>query len=380
MGKNGYGKPYLPDINTIIQAGINPKNGLPVKMGLADPSVLKQNIKRQLRIIDEQDHVNVGKWYNIPTNLTSQDLERMLYYKGQLCMFYNKEFDQFFILPFTLDNMRVGNGLDVYGRYQDIKPIAYNGGAEDDEKRVKTPMEEYLSNLSLKVVYAPILPEDLTLDDFENSAVLLYDYTPQYNAMNIIPRANIQDSILDLEAECLPLMRTNLFLNSGVTGLRVNDADQSGAVMDAAKGMERAALSGVPWIPIEADIDFQELTGNRSAQIQDYALAMQTIENYRLSNYGINSGGLFEKKAHELQSEADANGGSVGLVLQDRINIRKNFCLIANSIWMCGINYEPSETISMADTNGDGVLYDRNEGNNSGTTNQNDGGNVNETD
>ena len=241
-------------------------------------------------------------------------------------------------------------------------------------------MEEYLSNLSLKVVYAPILPEDLTLDDFENSAVLLYDYTPQYNAMNIIPRANIQDSILDLEAECLPLMRTNLFLNSGVTGLRVNDADQSGAVMDAAKGMERAALTGVPWIPIEADIDFQELTGNRSAQIQDYALAMQTIENYRLSNYGINSGGLFEKKAHELQSEADANGGSVGLVLQDRINIRKNFCLIANSIWMCGINYEPSETISMADTNGDGVLYDRNEGNNSGTTNQNDGGNVNETD
>lgn len=376
MGKNGYGKPYLPDINTFIQAGINPKNGLPVKMGMSDPTVLKQNIKRQLRIKDEQVAVNLGKWYNIPTNITSQDLNRMLYYKGQLCLFYNKEFDQFFILPFTLDNKKVGNGLDVYGRYQYIKPIAYNGGAEDEEKP-KTPMQEYLSNLSLKVVYAPILPEELTLDDFENSAVLLYDYTPQYNAMNIIPRANIQDSILDLEAECLPLMRTNMLLNSGVTGLRVNDADQSGAVLDAAKSMERAAMTGTPWIPIEAPVELQELTGNRSSEINDYSQAMQTIENYRLSLYGIQTNGLYEKSSHMLESEQQANGGPVGIIAQDKITINQNFCNIVNSIWAIGLWYEPSENISMADTNGDGLLYDRDEGDNSGVEN---GGNNNETD
>lgn len=69
--------------------------------------------------------------------------------------------------------------------------------------------------------------------------------------------------------------------------------------------------------------------------------------------------GLYEKKAHMLQSEADLNGGPVGLVLQDAVSIRQNFCNIVNSIWGIGIWYEPSETITKTDNNGDGVMYDR---------------------
>ena len=61
-------------------------------------------------------------------------------------------------------------------------------------------------------------------------------------------------------------------------------------------------------------------------------LAMQSLDNLRLSGYGIDNGGLFEKKAHELQSEADINGGPVGLVMQDGLSIRQNFCNIVNSI------------------------------------------------
>ena len=68
-----------------------------------------------------------------------------------------------------------------------------------------------------------------------------------------------------------------------------------------------------------------------------------------------------EKKAHELQSEADINGGPVGLVMQDGTSIRQNFCNIVNSIWDLGIWCEPAENVSGADANGDGVVYDRNE-------------------
>ena len=110
-------------------------------------------------------------------------------------------------------------------------------------------------------------------------------------------------------------------------------------------------------------------------------LAMQSLDNLRLSGYGIDNGGLFEKKAHELQTEADLNGGPVGLVLQDGLSIRQNFCNIVNSIWGIGIWCEPAENIIGADINGDGVVYDRNDaGQNSGieSSNTDNGGNEDE--
>ena len=48
----------IPDINTLIQAGINPKTGLPYKFDSSDPCTLQTNIKMQLRILDEQDAIN----------------------------------------------------------------------------------------------------------------------------------------------------------------------------------------------------------------------------------------------------------------------------------------------------------------------------------
>ena len=45
----------------------------------------------------------------------------------------------------------------------------------------------------------------------------------------------------------------------------------------------------------------------KEGKIEEYMLAMQSLDNLRLSGYGIDNGGLFEKKAHELQTEADIN-------------------------------------------------------------------------
>ena len=73
----------LPDINTLIQAGINPKTGLPIKLGDEDKYTLKSEIKKNLRIKDEQVALNRYKWYNLPSGLDGQLLERILYYKGQ---------------------------------------------------------------------------------------------------------------------------------------------------------------------------------------------------------------------------------------------------------------------------------------------------------
>lgn len=341
-------KPKLPDLSLLWQAGINPKTGLPVRMG-GTKCTTKEDIKKALRIIDEQDAVNRYVWYNLPCNLTSQELERMLYYKGQLAFFYMKDLNEFYFMPYALDGT-----IDFYGRYNSIHPVPMTAG--EDTKAGKS-QAEFLSNVKLKCVYGLKLPEELTEEDFVNSAVLLHDYTKQLS-QTILPRVSINDPLLDIMAECPAYMRTALIEGTGITGVRVNDADQQASVMEGADSMQDAALKGTPWVPIVGNIEFQELTGGQVTKSEEYMLAMQSLDNLRLSTYGIDNGGLFEKKAHELQSEADINGGPVGLVMQDGLSIRQNFCNIVNSIWGIGLWCEPAENISGSDVNGDGQMND----------------------
>lgn len=356
--------PCLPNLEPYWAAGINPKTGLPMKFG-GSKIVLKEDLKKFLRLIDEQDAVNRYVWYNLPANITSQELERMLYYKGQLCLFYDKDLEEFYFMPYALDGT-----IDFYGRYNTIHPVPMTSGTDDKGSKAQA---QYLADKKLKCVYG--INIDGTADPF-NSTVLLHDYTKQL-AQTIIPRVAVNEPLLDVMSEMIPMMRTNLIASSGVKGVRVNDADQQQNVQDGSRGLLNAALTGDPWVPIVGNIEFQELTDGQTGKNQDYFLALQSLDNLRLSGYGIDNGGLFEKKAHELQSEADINGGPVGLVLQDGLSIRQNFCNIVNSIWGIGIWCEPAENIMGADTNGDGVIYDRNEaGENSGL--ETEGGSDNE--
>ena len=314
------GKPNIPDFKTLIQAGFDPKTGLPNKIGTKP--CLKENVKKALRLIDEQDAVNRYTWYNLPCNITSQELERMLYYKGQLAFFYMEYLDEFYFMPYALDGT-----IDFYGRFNTIHPVPMTSG----EEKAGKAQAELLSQIKLKCIYGIKLPEDLTVEDLTKSAVLLHDYSKQLS-QTIIPRQIINDGIIDIEAECIPFMRTALIEETGVMGVRVQDADQAAAVQDGANSLVNAAMNGDMYVPIVGQMEFQELTKSGTGKAEDYMLAMQSLDNFRLSLYGIDNGGLFEKKAHELQSEADINGGPVGLVLQDGLSIRQNFCNIVNSI------------------------------------------------
>ena len=322
MGRQKIMDAKLPDLETLRQAGINPKTGLPIKLG-GYKCTIKEDIKKYLRLVDEQDAVNRYVWYNLPANITSQELERMLYYKGQLCFFYDKDLEEFYFMPYALDGT-----IDFYGRFNTIHPVPMTSGTEDKGSKAQA---QYLANKKLKCVYGIKLPEELRVEDLEKSTVLLHDYTKQL-AQTIQPRAAVNDPLLDVMAECVPFMRTSMISSTGIKGVRVQDADQQQNVIDGSRSLEHAAMTGNPWVPIIGNIEFQELPDGPTGKIEEYMLAMQSLDILRLSGYGLDNGGLFEKKAHELQTEADINGGPVGLVMQDGLSIRQNFCNIVNSI------------------------------------------------
>ena len=345
----------LPDYKSLIAAGIDPRTGKPIRY---IENVSKESVKKFLRLIDEQDAVNRYTWYNIPCNLTSQELERMIYYKGQLCFFYNKDLEEFYFMPYALDGT-----IDFYGRYNTIHPVPMTSGTTEEANKTQA---EILSAIKLNCVYGVKLPEELKEEDLTNSAVLLHDYTKQLS-QTIIPRKDVNDPLIDVMSECVPYMQTSLLLGTGIQGIRVQDADQAHNVTDAARSMKDAALTQSPWIAVEGAVEFQELATGQLAKAEEYMLAMQSLDNLRLSGYGIDNGGLFEKKTHLLESEAEINGGPVGLVLQDGLQIRQNFCNIVNSIWGLGIWCDVNQNISRADTDGDGLYYeDDSDGGNTG--------------
>lgn len=332
------------DVNTLIAAGFNPKTGLPDRI-TEDKEDLKCDIKKCIRILDEQNAINRYIWYNLPSGLDGQLLERILYYKGQGMFFYMDTDETFYFLPYALDGT-----IDVYGRFKAVTPLPFNGKATDKK-------DAWITGLTKIPLYEIPNPEEIDEDIFKESCVLLSDYSKQISQTNI-SRQILNDPIIDAIAEAFPLARTSLIANCGVKGVRVNDQDQQANVTLANASVIKAALSGRPWIPIVGQLDFQELTNGTPLKSEEYLLYMQALDNFRLSLYGLDNGGLFQKKAHMLQSEQELNQGNVGLVYQDGLTIRQKFCDMVNAIWNLGIYCEASEIISGMDKDLDGEVSD----------------------
>lgn len=349
--------PKLNDVNTLVQAGIDPKTGLPYKMVSHDSCNLLNDIRRVLRIIDEQDAVNRFDWLRLPLDISSQELERLIYYKGQLCFFYLKEINKFLCLPYALtsdDDM----SIDAYGRFIYVHPIPFASGGK--EEKDKSPLATYLANKKLKVLYDVVLPEDLIMNpDFymNDCCVLIGDYTKQ-SSETIIPRSQINEPILNVMATCIPYMNTALMNATGITGMRVNSEDEAAQVKLADLGIKQTALEGGRYVPIASNIQFQDLGTSQVAKAEEYLLAMQSLDNFRLSTYGLENGGLFQKKSHMLEAEQKTNSGMNSLVMRDCLYRRQHACNIINSVWGTGTYCVISEEAIGADLDGDGLAID----------------------
>lgn len=353
MGTNNK-LPKMIDLDPYFAAGIDTKTGLPVKFDNTISCVTKADIKKQLRILDEQDAINRFTWYNLPNGLNSRLIERILYYRGQ-GMFFKMD-EKFFFLPYSLNGT-----IDVYGRYTKVTPLPFNGKSTPDEKP-----KPFIEGLTRTCVYDVVLPETLISKEGEilwdeikemqnSSCVLLKDYSEQQSQTNI-PRQILQEPILDVMSEMFPFLRTALLNSTGVDGMRVGTQDESHNVYLASMSVNDAALTGKKWIPVIGNIDFQELTSKSVVKAEEYLLTMQSLDNYRLSLYGLENGGLFQKKSHILEAEQQMNTGSTGLVLKDSLSYRQDFANIVNSIFGLSIWCEPSEVIMGVDYNQDGML------------------------
>ena len=342
MGKG----PRLPDLPTLLALGLAPRDGC----------MPHEEVKKILRVNDEQIHCNRVKWFNRPRGLNGNLLERILYYRGQGLFMYVDGMDKFIFLPFCLNT-----GLDIYGRYITASPIPFNGTAEiktsEDARKSADPMTRILSDIKVNVQYDPVDLLDIVdnPDIMKTSGVILSDYTRQL-PQTIIPKYKLTEAIIDYEARIIPYVNTALMSATGIGGIRVDGQDEQSTVELASRQVQYAALNGMKWVPIDGQVDFQELTGGQVAKAEEFFLTMQSMENYRLGIHGVTNGGLFEKKAHTTDLENSINIGTSGYAIRDAIWNRQQFCTIVNSIWGLDIWCEPDEITVGMDYTGDGMI------------------------
>ena len=313
------------------------------KLGNKGPA-LNNSVLSSLRVLDEQNALSRYTWYNLPKGLNANLIERILYYRGRGMLFYMESNDTFYFLPFALQG-----GLDVYGRYTGCTPLPFNGN--NDPKKDKA----WIQGLTKTPEYDIVLPEDLKIETLLDSCVILNDYSQQLS-QTIIPRAQLQEPLLQVMSEIIPFCRTSMLNSTGIDGVHVQTQDEAYSVIQASNAITQAALNGDKWVPISSSLEPRTLTSSPGTRPEEYLMALQSLDNYRLSLHGLASGGLFQKGSHMLQAEQDMNMGRSKAVLDDGLWLRQEFSDIVNSIWGLGIWCEISESAINIDRDKNGEI------------------------
>lgn len=338
------GKPTLLDTQTLKAVGLD--EGSLMKRLIFAP--YKDAFVRTLRIMDEQQFLTRYKWYNLPHELNENLMERILYYRGKAMFFYMEEEDKFFFLPFTFSKT-----IDCYGRWKEAIPLPFTGSSTSDEQA------KGLLSLQVREPIYDFQMDNMTWKDFTGKCVICYDYSQQLS-QTILPRKDLNDAIIDYEADMLPYMHTSLMNSTGVSGVRVNSTDEQAQMRVASQSVQTAALNGMKWLPFLGRVDFQDLGQTSPSNAQEYLLAMQSIDNFRQMSMGLGDGTLFQTRSHMLQTQADMAIGRVDGIYQDGLNRRQEFCNLVNSMFGLGIWCDVSEQATGYDKSMDGLVADEN--------------------
>lgn len=295
-------------------------------------SCLEESAKMNLTEMDRIQYISRYEWEGLP-NMTSIQLERMMYEKGQLMMFFSKETGKYYFLPYALEGT-----IDVYGRYNNIKPVPM-GTTMDKVKDTNVVLYDFLNSINREVVKDEFALEGATPD---THAVIIYDRSPGISEI-ISSRMSLSKEIVNFQSEMLPFLRTTLINDTGTKAMRVQNADEASNVKAANDAKITASKNGQGFIPIVGALEFQDLNAGGSAQTTEFLQSYQAVDNIRKSFMGLGSGAAFEKNAHMLESEQQMNAQSSDDILEDGLKCRQMFCDLANALFGLNISVKKKE-------------------------------------
>ena len=285
------------------------------------------------------------EWKNLPPELPSDLLERILYFRFKGALFYDKALERYFFLPFTLmgDNAET---IDSYGRYINITPVLFTGQWKvAGDGKIKGDIA-YLSGRSYKVVYD--IPKEEKMDGATDDAVAVVDDTKaivltdssleisqDYTPMQYLARPFVEQL-----TDILVLVNMDLITSAKAFYIVAKDAEQKEAIEQEFANLDKRILNGKRYVVVTAPTDLKELTGSSVKDSARYFQSYQSIDNLRKDIIGQDNGGTFMKQEHTTEMETQKNSNSGSAVMNNALRMRKDFCELANSVFGLNIDVE----------------------------------------
>lgn len=261
----------------------------------------KRNIIRDysplLMDIDYQQFMSRYKWYGLPSYLPEGIIERILYYRGMLCGYF--ENDELKIYPFAISGK-----LNPYGYPTKIQPIAQNGDA------IRSKMLNTYPNGELNT---------------HAEACLLFDRMPNYNNGVCQPRISLVTDLIDALNDGYKRAEINLINSTKKIGITVeNQAQANASIQSAIESLndESPIIAVQNKDQLDLNRVFNTNVNNETEQITKY---IASLNNLRCYSMGVLNTGLFIKQERSLVGEISGTKYQTDIILETGLTIRNNF-------------------------------------------------------
>lgn len=323
-----------------------PVKGKSLRIYAEDPMFDKIGVS--LKNIDYQQFLTRFRWNNLPEGLTSELMERILYFSGSAMFFYIKDLNRFYFLPYGMSGEGQTTGIDFYGQFNRLKPYSFNGSTDGsgeqkpDGKKI-SQADLYLSTqIRDNIKDIPIVKsEEEAKNVFENGAVICWDSSPGL-AYYVDSRNRISQSYVKYLVKVL-IQTKSALINSSGFNLFSTDSESGYDLMQAQldtinKDRERGQLSAV----VSKELgEIQNIQSNAPAAIADFWTAWQSVDNLRLKSMGISNDGVIQKSQYQNIQEQSMDLSDSMQVYINAFMERVKFSAIVNSIWGLNIYPEP---------------------------------------
>lgn len=316
-----------------------------------------EDIQKVLEVQDLREFSERYQWVNLPRGISSDIIERILYYRGRAVFYYNDAVEKFQFLPFAPNNV-----IDEYGRWTHCNTFPFTGVSENKGKKKYTKM-------GIEVVYDDLfLQDDLFNPDEINriikewetgsdKGIILNDSILGLSQQPII-RSNISKPMIGSMTTCYQIINTAMFASADYNLIKVSTQDDLNSLKGQIATINREILNGNRFGAIMGDINLDSLRTTNASSIQDLFETFNSLDNYRKSTMGVDNAGVFNKKERMLQQEQALNGSNADSIYSDGLYQRQRFCDLVNqyygtNIWCLSKNMPtPGEMM-----NGSGESY-----------------------
>ena len=271
------------------------------------------------------------QWINIPFGLTQDLIERLLFFRGKAVFYFNDKVGKFQFLPFALNKT-----IDEYGRYTRCNTLPFTGVDDDQDKKSKKNKNDTQNLIyqDLELVYDLPYNEEM-MNKVKNGnvvGIVLNDSSLEISQQPII-RNNYVRPILHLMATLMQIINTAMFGCADHNLVSVSNQAELESINDQIEGINQDILRGKRFTAVVGAVPIQTLKTNNTANLEGLFNTFNSLNNFLKQITGVANAGVFDKKAHLLQSEQELNGSNADDIYYNGLRLRQEFCLMVQAYY-----------------------------------------------